>query len=458
MTTTSTALDWASVDPFLRGPWTSADASPTARFLVPGAPAGGFVFGRVVSGAAWPPEIPPLDRLAAVPCVPAETEGAAEDDIVLGLALDGRAPTPLCVRAAEGAVAWAVDPAAWIRGILAQEYVTRWRRPLPSRVPLFDYSALPSVVKGLLARLQDPRAATRSNPIAFPSLPVDDFVDTLRRLCATLAFGAAVRRVPLWPGGRQAAATVCHDLDTPWILDERRRALLREILDTEGSLGFRSAWFVTARTLDRARHGRALERLRAAGCEVGAHGWRHDARLGYLPPARQAERLDRAAARLLELGGTSPPGMRTPWYCSSPSLFDAIAPCFAYDSSVVNASAFFSIGSNSGCATLFPYRPRPDLCELPLSLPPDTAFDPATGAATLGTLADAVIERGGVVVLTFHPQPHQSANPRGLRLHRDLLAGLDTRHGDHLWRASPAEIVRCYEQALGGLGGRDPAW
>jgi peptidoglycan/xylan/chitin deacetylase (PgdA/CDA1 family) len=189
--------------------------------------------------------------------------------------------------------------------------------------------------------------------------------------------------------------------------------------------------------------------LRAAGHEVGPHGWRHDARLNYLSAPRQDYAMSRARARFQACGGVVPRGIRTPWYCSSPQLFGVLARHFAYDSSVVNASALFSRGTNSGCATVLPYRARDALVELPLTLPVDTALDPDDGAAVLLELAGAIVRRGGVVVLTFHPQPHQSANPAGVRLHRQLLTGLRAQHGDALWCATPDEIVRRYASAVG---------
>jgi hypothetical protein len=148
--------------------------------------------------------------------------------------------------------------------------------------------------------------------------------------------------------------------------------------------------------------------------------------------------MEEIAARMDGLGVR---GMRTPWYARSRALFAAIAGRFAYDSSVPNASAFFSARTRSGCCTLFPYEAAPGLVEVPMTLPPDTALPAARRRRVLGEIADAIVARGGVVVVTFHAQPHQSANEAGLSAHLGLLRELRERHGRALWGATPAEIA-----------------
>jgi hypothetical protein len=148
--------------------------------------------------------------------------------------------------------------------------------------------------------------------------------------------------------------------------------------------------------------------------------------------------------------------MRTPWYGRDPALFETLDTCFRYDSSVPNASSIFSEGSNSGCCTIFPYRvagrtgEAADLVELPLTLPPDNFPDWEAGYASLRSIAGSIVERGGVVVVILHPQPHQSANAEGLLHFEQFLAWLDATFGGRLWKATPAEVVRHYSEQIGG--------
>ena len=57
-----------------------------------------------------------------------------------------------------------------------------------------NYSLVPHVVKGWLEPLQNPRGGPVPNPVEFPRAPLDDRVETLRRLCRTLADDAPARR------------------------------------------------------------------------------------------------------------------------------------------------------------------------------------------------------------------------------------------------------------------------
>jgi peptidoglycan/xylan/chitin deacetylase (PgdA/CDA1 family) len=355
---------------------------------------------------------------------------------------------PVCGRRPDGTVHWSFDPVDWIRAILTERYVPSWVRPITSRIPLFNYARLPHVVKGVLQRVQDPRPG-RANPVAFPHVPFDDFVDVVRRLCGALAFGELAEVQDLWPRGHRAAVTLTHDVDTNWILDPKRGSLLREIVETETSLGFKGAWYVPGVQLRPARHREAIECLVGAGHELGSHGWNHDSKLQYLPASRQVRRMEKIRRRF---DGLPLSGIRTPWYCRSPELSGVLTRYFDYDSSVPTASAFFSSVSNTGCCTLFPWAPVTGLVELPLTLPPDTALDRQEGWQTLLDLADRIVERGGVIVVILHPQPHQSATPEGLRRYFAFLRALAAQYGDRLWKATPAEIVRQYVRAIAPEG------
>lgn len=433
---------WDAMDRLLTGPSSQRAEAESRGFVVPSESAREFRFGRLRAGEGWPSALPAVDRLAAVPAVRSEDAGrAAAGRAVLTFQADGAAPVVLCATRPGGEVHWSIDPVAWIRGILAEDYVSVWARPITSRIPLFNYSRIPHFLKGALQALQSPLAGVRSRPVAFPRIPLDDLVDVIRRVCAALADPSRRPATEVWPRGRQAAVTLTHDVDTSWILDDRRCPLLREIVQTEASLGYRSAWYVTADQLSTSKSERALGILAEAGCELGAHGWNHDSKLLYLSAERQEQRVQKIRDRFQ---GLRLEGIRTPWYCRSEGLFRVLAPHFRYDTSVPNASGFFSSDTNSGCCTFFPYRTASGLVELPMTLPPDTALSGDSGFDALLTGSAEIIEQGGVVVITMHPQPHQSANRPALARYFRFLDRLATRSGDRLWQATPGEIVRHY--------------
>ncbi len=433
---------WSKVEGSLRGPFRPGEETRERIFEVAQGDSGTLRFGRLEAGPAWPEGLARLDRFAAAPePAPGAKNATAHNDAVLCFVEESHERSVLCTRGVDGAVAWSVDPRAWIRALLGEDYVRGWKRPLPSRIPFWNYSRAPFAAKRLLARLQDPSREAPPPPIPFPELPLDDLVDSLRRLCASLAWGSAAIDRDLWPEGARAAVTVTHDVDTGWILDAERSSVLERILDTESRLGFRGAWYVVADQLDPLRHEPALRRIREAGHELGAHGWNHDGRLEYLRPEEQVARLEKVRQRF---AGLDLHGLRTPWYARSHSLFAAMEDRFAYGTSVPNTSGFFSKHTRSGCCSVFPYEPRPRLVELPMTLPPDTSVSLGRRRDVIGTIAAAIVERGGVVVTTLHPQPHQSGNEAGLDSYFGLLRDLRERFDGDLWCATPMTIVeRC---------------
>ncbi len=449
VTGSSRVIYWDAIDRLLTGSFSERAGAQSRGFVVPTEPAREFRFGRLEVGEGWPSELPAIDRLAAVPAVcSAGAARAAAGRAVLTFRADAAESIALCAMGPGGDVHWSIDPVAWIRGLLAEDYVSGWTRPITSRIPLFNYSRIPHALKGALEGLQSPLAGTRSRPVAFPRIPLDDLVDAIRRLCALLAdpsqravSGSRRGDSGVWPRGLQAAVTLTHDVDTSWILYDRRSALLREIVETEASLGYRSAWYVTADQLSTSKSEQALGILAEAGCELGAHGWNHDSKLVFLSAERQERRVQKIRDRFQ---GLRLEGIRTPWYCRSERLFRVLARHFRYDTSVPNASGFFSSETNSGCCTFFPYRTASGLVELPMTLPPDTALSGDAGYDALLTGSATIIDRGGVVVITMHPQPHQSARRPALARYFRFLERLSKRSGGLLWHATPGEIVGHY--------------
>lgn len=437
-------LDWGHSDPNLRGPYHEPDASTHTPFAISGAASKEITFARIRSGPAYPACLNPIDRLVPLPgLADVELPDTAEASVVLSF-LDEHGDWRRLCTTAPGVVHWRLDPQRWILTLLDEAYVAHWTRPLTSRIPLLNYARAPGRLKGTLQRSMS--AAAERPEINFPTPPLDDFADSLRRLCAALCWGQPPQMGELWPGGCRAAVTITHDVDVGWIWLERNRETFRQILDAETSRGFRGGWFIPAAFYHPQRHDAAIRELEAAGHELGAHGWNHDTKLAYRSARRQQHRLERITDRI---SPRRPAGIRTPWYSRNPQLFEQLADHFRYDSSVPNASAGFSTGSNSGCCTVFPYRVSNGLMELPLTLPPDDIRDPAAGYALARDATEGIVERGGVVVVILHPQPHQSANAEGIAQFTAFLQWLRSTHGESLWSATPADIVEHYCRRTG---------
>jgi len=440
---------WDACDPFLIGPYRPLKKQ-NVPFVVPVEPHRGFRFGRLISGGQWNRDWPAMDRIVALPIAeqPAADAVQRSEDGVLYFEEEGRKPVPICAKGIDGSIHWSVHPLEWISGLLNEEYVIKWTRPIASRIPFFNYSHLPHSLKGTLQRVLSAAAGDRRNSISFPALPIDNLVEDIRKVCAWLSSGSDVSPEGVWPNNCVAAMTLTHDVDTNWIFERKRWALLREIVDVETSLGYKGAWYIVGDQLHMARDAEAVGYITDGGHEIGSHGWTHDSKLNYLRVTRQ-ERQMRKITRCL--AGVNLRGMRTPWYSRSPQLSRVMSGYFRYDSSIPNSSAIFSGGSNSGSCTIFPYRLVNGLLELPMTLPPDSFSDFEDGYNLLRRITSELIDKGGVVVVVFHPQPHQSACPEGLRHYFRFLRNVAEAYREKVWRATPAEIIEHYRRTMGTI-------
>ena len=67
-------------------------------------------------------------------------------------------------------------------------------------------------------------------------------------------------------------------------------------------------------------------------------------------------------------------------------------------------------------------------------------------------LADAIIDRGGLVTISLHPQPHQAANDATLGPFREFLQGINRHSG--LWKALPWKVAESTAGQLPDSSGR----
>ncbi|MGA2034852.1 MAG: hypothetical protein ABSG68_21590 [Thermoguttaceae bacterium] len=330
-----------------------------------------------------------------------------------------------------------VDVASAMEGILLEQYHAGLEPTVEMRLP-FNYSRLPPWVKGL-ARFVRKGSIAREPEVPFP--PGAPFV--VDWLC-DLARWAGVpqsRRVrsQRWPDGRQAALTISHDVDTDWLF--RNPDWIDRICDMEEEHGLFGAWYCVPIYSQSRRSALGIERLIERGCEIGCHGYNHDAKWPLLSGEKFAKRLrsvqafrDRWKAR----------GFRSEWLWRTSDFLSVLARVFDYDSSVPTASSSFTSRSRNGCGTCYPYLTYGDLVELPLTLP----MDEARRTSGLGLeafwrrqveRASKIIERGGLVMLSLHPQPHQAANSPTLTAVKAAIRDLVSI--PNLWIARPDHIV-----------------
>jgi peptidoglycan/xylan/chitin deacetylase (PgdA/CDA1 family) len=184
-----------------------------------------------------------------------------------------------------------------------------------------------------------------------------------------------------------------------------------------------------------------IRRLQSRGREVGCHGYNHDAKWPLLEGAAFRKRLNAVRGFAEEWGVR---GFRSEWVWRTQRFLEAIASVFKYDSSIPAMLPAYSHPTRNGCSTCRPYRTYGDLVELPITVALDEwrhlkGLSPAEHFEDIVHAANVVVERGGVVTLGLHPQPHQAANDATFAALEQALIELEKVPG--LFRTTPAELA-----------------
>jgi peptidoglycan/xylan/chitin deacetylase (PgdA/CDA1 family) len=415
-------------------------------------------FFRLEAGDALPPEL--ARDMPEILCVPPEALQAPLSDhrpngSVLKASLSGTPINPVLINgtrlngapaasislvtSADGDVPRAsFDIAGTIDSILLEQYHSGLEPTAEMRLP-FNYSLLPPWVKGVARSLRKGELG-REPEIAFPSGDPAFVVDWLGELADWTNSPRSPRTKRIeWPHGHRAAVTISHDVDTDWVF--RNPEWLERIVDVEAEHGLYGAWFCVPAYSQSRASARGIERLIERGCEVGCHGYNHDAKWPLLNGRKFAQRVE-VVKKFRDRWGLR--GCRSEWLWRTPAFLSVVGELFEYDSSVPTVSPQFTSHSRNGCGTCFPYVTYGGLMELPLTVPMDEARH--LGGLGLEDFwrrqverASQIIERGGMVMLSLHPQPHQAANSATLAAVGRALKEIVSM--PNLWLARPQEIA-----------------
>jgi hypothetical protein len=224
------------------------------------------------------------------------------------------------------------------------------------------------------------------------------------------AAGQDLPSIAPWPDGYTWALVLTHDVETA-----RGRDAIDRVRAVEAAADLRSSWNLVP---ERYQVSDGLvERLRAAGCEVGVHGLRHDGRdLESLATLRaRLPEMRRWAERWRAVGFRSPATHRV-WDWMPMLGFD-------YDSSYPDTDPFEPIPG--GCCWWLPFF-NGELVELPITMVQDhTLFVILRRDDRLWhDKVDVLRRRGGMALLIAHPDYMLDDAPlasyeRFLQAHRD---------------------------------------
>lgn len=277
---------------------------------------------------------------------------------------------------------------------------------------------------------------------------------------------------PGWPGGKQFALILSHDVESEIGMKQSSA-----LADFEEKLGFRSSFnFVpegSYRTPDSLR-----SHLTQRGFEVGIHDLHHDGKLYSSRKSFQAnaQRINRYIQEWGVVGFRSAFMLhRLEWLHDLDVLYDAST--FDTDPMEPQPDAATTIfpfwvprptnhrTPNSGAGT--PRRnPSPGYVELPYTLPQDSTLYLFLGEKTIDIWkrkVDWIVSRGGMVLLNLHPDyvafpgSPESLGTYPLVFYRQLLEYIQQTYAGAYWQALPRDVAHHVRASYPSGGPRRPA-
>lgn len=266
--------------------------------------------------------------------------------------------------------------------------------------------------------------------------------------------GRAPADFPGWPGGRQFALVLRHDVESA-----EGCAQCPKVLEMERTLGLRSAFFLVPEGYQVPADLR--QQIADAGGEVGVHGLKHDGKL-YRSRALFAARAVSINRYLREWGAT---GFASPSAQHELDWLHELA--IEHDLSTFDTDPFEP--QPDAAHTIFPFLVRGPVgaggfVELPYTLPQDfTLFVlmKERDTAIWKRKVDWVVARGGMVLVNTHPDymrfPGETFRrftyPSGF--YAELLDYICSRYSGRYWHALPREVAAYWRSlpaaATGGL-------
>lgn len=213
------------------------------------------------------------------------------------------------------------------------------------------------------------------------------------------------------------------------------------ILSLLAAHGAPSTWFIPGHTIE--SYPSCVERVRAAGCEIGHHGWTHR------PPStmsaqEEEDELLRGVATIVRLIGARPAGYRSPsWDLSPHSVELLLKHGFTYDSSMMGHDYLpyqVRLGDEVSLQAPLAFGEDSRLVEMPVSWSlddfPHFEYSVSERGILPGLMETTAVERNwiedflymrdnqdwGVMTLTFHP--HVIGRGHRMRMLERLLQRL----------------------------------
>jgi peptidoglycan/xylan/chitin deacetylase (PgdA/CDA1 family) len=312
----------------------------------------------------------------------------------------------------------------------------RYRGPTNRSRKLEAYYALKPLMPRRLQLALRRAYAPRQARARFPAWPIEAALVEHRdaTLLARL-HASGLERMPFvnwWPERKRFAAVLTHDVEGPAGV-----ANVMRVVELERRYGFVSSWNFVAEWYP-IPDG-LFDEIRAAGCEIGLHGIRHDGKL-FSDRATFDANLPKIAhyAQAWDVAGFRSPatGRDARWMHELP---------VAYDSSFPDSDPFEP--QPGGCCSIMPFLFE-DVVELPITLTQDhTVWEilRSPGLDLWRRKSEWLMANHGLINIIVHPD--YVVEQRFLDRYEAFLAFL-AEHDDG-WHALPRDVARWWRQREG---------
>ncbi len=245
---------------------------------------------------------------------------------------------------------------------------------------------------------------------------------------------------PGWPGGKQFAFVLTHDVEGTRGLER-----CRKLAEMDKAIGFRASFnFVPEGEYRLPESLRTL--LEQDGFEVGVHDLHHDGSL-YRSSRTFKDQSQKINQHLQSWGAV---GFRSGFMFHNLQWIQGLN--VLYDASTFDTDPFEP--QPDGVRTIFPFwvpgKDGKGYVELPYTLPQDSTLFLLLKEQTIDVWVrklDWVAAHGGMVLVIVHPDymnfdGNPSSSEYAADLYKDLLAYVSNRYCDTCWFALPREIAR----------------
>jgi peptidoglycan/xylan/chitin deacetylase (PgdA/CDA1 family) len=289
------------------------------------------------------------------------------------------------------------------------------------------YSLKPVIPRSVqlgLRRTYARRQATRT----FPAWPVESILIERRNAEIRSRLRAEGNdRLPLvgfWPERRRFACVLTHDVEGPRGIENIDR-----VVEIERRHGFVSSWNFVAEWYEIPPG--LFHRLKAAGCEIGLHGIKHDGKL-FSSRAEFEANLPTIHEYLDTWGAV---GFRSPATHRRAEWMHELG-CL-YDSSFPDTDPFEPLAG--GCCSIYPFM-FGEVVELPITLVQDHTLMEILRERTIDlwvSKSEWIMRNHGLINVITHPD--YLVRTDYLAMYDQLLAFLAAQDG--CWRALPREVA-----------------